>query len=178
MRANRCCKVASPDSGQETTENRIFASNAQRPTFVRRFLENAGWIIPGAILTLLPKCPACVATYAVIGTGVGLSLSATTYLRTLLVVLCITSLLFLAVRRIRRFTAMISATQAKSMQTVTSEYRDSLADEETTIDRRDRIRLLTAALATQVALGAVPRSLYSRGEHRLDRTVNLYEKQS
>jgi hypothetical protein len=62
----------------------------------------------------LPKCPACVATYAVIGTGVGLSLSATTYLRALLVVLCVTSLLYLVARRMRRFTMMVFATQAKN----------------------------------------------------------------
>ena len=79
MSANGCCKVAARESGQETTEKRIFGSNRPKPTFVQRFLENAGWIVPGAILALLPKCPACVATYAVIGTGVGLSLSATTY---------------------------------------------------------------------------------------------------
>ena len=85
MSTNGSGKVAARESGQETTEKRIFGSNRQKPIFVQRFLENAGWIVPGAILALLPKCLACVATYAVIGTGVGLSLSATTYLRTLLV---------------------------------------------------------------------------------------------
>lgn len=62
------------------------------------------------------------------------------------------------------------------MQTATSEYPDSLAEEET-IGKRDRLRLLTAALATQVVLGTISRSLYNRGEHTLDRTVNLCERQ-
>jgi len=229
MSANGCCKVAARESGQETTEKRIFGSNRPKPTFVQRFLENAGWIVPGAILALLPKCPACVATYAVIGTGVGLSLSATTYLRTLLVVLCVTSLLYLAARRVRRFTTMISTKHAKSKykhsdkgirsiagsftstsiscrriatgrsycgswggcdsaigtpttnllsgHTATSEYLNSLAEEEIPIDRCDRIRLLTAALATQVGLGAVPRSSDNRSEQALDRTINLCEMQ-
>jgi hypothetical protein len=114
MSANGCCKVAVGEAARDTTEKRIFGSNPPKPTFVRRFLENAGWIVPGAILALLPKCPACVATYAVIGTGVGLSLSATTYLRALLVVLCVTSLLYLVARRMRRFTTMVFATQAKN----------------------------------------------------------------
>jgi hypothetical protein len=228
MSANGCCKVAARESGQETTEKRILGSNRPRPTFVRRFLENAGWIVPGAILALLPKCPACVVTYAVVGTGVGLSLSATTYLRTLLVVLCVTSLLFLAARRVRQFATMIFTTQAKnkyehsdkgirsiagsfastsisyrsvgagrsrcgswdgrggpigtpttkllSMHSATSEHPNSLT-EEIPIGRRDRIRLLTAALATQVELGAVSRSPDNRSEHALDRAINLCEMQ-
>ena len=45
------------------------------------------------------------------------------------------------------------------------------AEEEIPIDRRDRIRLLTAALATQVGLGAVPRSSDNRSEQALDRTI-------
>jgi Flp pilus assembly protein TadB len=103
MSANGCCKIVAREAARDMTEKRIFGSNPPKPTLVRRFLENAGWIVPGATLALLPKCPACVATYAVIGTGVGLSLSATTYLRALLVVLCVTSLSYLVARRMRRF---------------------------------------------------------------------------
>src|SRR5258707_1754528 len=114
MRANRCCKVASRDFGHETTKNRIRVSDRQRPTLVRRLFENAGWMVPGAILALLPKCPVCVATYAAIGTGVGFSLSATTYLRTLLVILCLASLLYLAARGMSRFATTIFTTQAKN----------------------------------------------------------------
>jgi hypothetical protein len=62
------------------------------------------------------------------------------------------------------------------MRTATSEYPDSLAEEES-IDKRDRLKLLTAALATQVVLGVISRSLYNRGEHMLDRTVNVCEEQ-
>ena len=51
------------------------------------------------------------------------------------------------------------------------------AEEEIPIDRRDRIRLLTAALATQVELGAVSRSPDNRSEHALDRAINLCEMQ-
>jgi hypothetical protein len=114
MSANGCCKIAAGEAARDTNEKRIFGSNPPKPTFVRRFLENAGWIVPGAILALLPKCPACVATYAVIGTGVGLSLSATTYLRALLVGLCVTSLLYLVARSMRRFTTMVFATHANN----------------------------------------------------------------
>jgi hypothetical protein len=39
------------------------------------------------------------------------------------------------------------------MHAPTSEHLTSLVEEEIPIDRRDRIRLLTAALATQVGFG-------------------------
>src|SRR5258708_34396586 len=114
MKANQCCNVASRDAGQGTTKDRIRVSNPQRPTLVRRLFENAGWMVPGAILALLPKCPVCVATYAAIGTGIGFSLSATTYLRTLLVIMCLASLLYLAARGMRRSAATIFTTRTKN----------------------------------------------------------------
>jgi hypothetical protein len=48
------------------------------------------------------------------------------------------------------------------LKTLDAELFHTLAEEEKTIDRRERIRLLTAALATQVVLGAVSGSLGSR----------------
>ena len=77
------------------------------PTLVRRCAEFARWAIPGAILVLLPKCPACLAAYIAIGTGVGLSIPAATYLRTLLVILCVASLAYVAARPVGRLIALI-----------------------------------------------------------------------
>jgi hypothetical protein len=70
----------------------------------------------------------------------------------------------------------VLTTNSLSMQSATLEYDPSLAgEEEITIDARDRIRLLIAALATQLVLGATARSLYSRSEQTVDQTVNLLE---
>ena len=55
-----------------------------------------------AILACLPKCPACLAAYLAACTGIGLSFSTTSFLRTILIVLCITSLGRLAMQAIRR----------------------------------------------------------------------------
>jgi hypothetical protein len=111
VRGNAGCEIAAVGLAGRTAEKRISVGRPQRPTFVRRFLENAGWIVPGTVLALLPKCPACIATYAVIGAGVGFSLSGMTYLRVLLATLCAVSLLYLAARRVRPVIATIFAAQ-------------------------------------------------------------------
>jgi hypothetical protein len=66
----------------------------------RRFLNFIDWIVPTAILALIPKCPVCVAGYAVIGTSVGFSLSAFAQLRLALIVLCVVSLSFVATKSV------------------------------------------------------------------------------
>ena len=78
MKTRRCCRVA------------------------RRSGEIAGWIIPGAILALLPKCPMCLTAYVAIWTGIRLSFSAATHLRVALVILCVGLILFVAARNARR----------------------------------------------------------------------------
>jgi len=92
----RCCEIAA--SGSPET---IAAPTA----FTRRCRDIAGWMVPSAILAVLPKCPACLAAYLAFGTGVGLSITTATYVRMLLVVLCISSLSFFAVKRIARLYA-------------------------------------------------------------------------
>lgn len=66
---------------------------------VRGFLA---WSFPSAMLALVPKCPACLAAYVALWTGLGLSLTTATYLRWVILVICIASLLFLTVKRLCR----------------------------------------------------------------------------
>ena len=81
------------------------SGHQKSPTLARRTGEVLAWLLPGAILVLVPKCPACLAAYVMLVTGIGLSLSTATYLRGGLLLLCVASLLFLIVFRLRRLRA-------------------------------------------------------------------------
>ena len=76
-----CCKTRRPMAG--------------------RCFNAAGWVVPGAVLALMPKCPACVAAYVALVTGVGISASAAAYLRSGAILLCVASLVFVGVLTIK-----------------------------------------------------------------------------
>ena len=78
------------------------ARDRNSPPWVRRVREILAWALPSAILVLVPKCPACLAAHVMLWTGLGLSLSTATYLRWMLLFLCVASLLFLIVKSLNR----------------------------------------------------------------------------
>ncbi len=100
---NRCCGGAG--SGGAPLPMVAGARDARARGFVRRGVNISGWTVPGVMLVLLPKCPACLAAYVAIGTGIGISVGAAAYLRTGLVVVCVGMLGALGAMRARRFVA-------------------------------------------------------------------------
>jgi hypothetical protein len=72
---------------------------------LERFLSVVGWVVPSAILALIPKCPVCVSAYVAAWTGLGLSVSVATHLRASLLIFSAGLLAFLAARNwMRRHT--------------------------------------------------------------------------
>jgi hypothetical protein len=96
--AHHCCQIKTRTG-----------DNVRRPASrLGRVGEIAGWLVPSATLVLIPKCPVCVAAYVALATGIGISLPTATYLRAILVVLCVASLVFIAARRLRGLMAHVA----------------------------------------------------------------------
>ncbi|WP_298739671.1 hypothetical protein [uncultured Chitinophaga sp.] len=75
---------------------------SQKPSLLKRLGNGIRWMLPGAILILIPKCPMCLAAYIALGTGIGLSVTTAQYLRTGLIAGCILSLAYMLVKQLKR----------------------------------------------------------------------------
>ena len=93
------------------------ASDRKTPTWVRGVREIFAWVLPSAILVLVPKCPACLAAHVTLWTGLGLSLFTATYLRWVLLFLCVASLLFMIVERLDRIRAIFDVSDRTPLVT-------------------------------------------------------------
>ena len=51
----------------------------------------------------IPKCPVCLAGYIALGTGIGLSITTATYLRTGLIIACIVSFAYFIIKHVGKF---------------------------------------------------------------------------
>lgn len=87
-----CC------SGGHAAEGRI-QDGSSCAVWARHGRRGAQWLVPGAILALLPKCPMCIAAYIALGTGLGISIPAAARVREVAILLCVSALGFLAARQ-------------------------------------------------------------------------------
>ena len=65
-------------------------------------MRAARWVVPSAVLVLMPKCPACVVAYVAIVTGAGISISMAAYLRVMVLALCAVALAYFATKVLLR----------------------------------------------------------------------------
>ena len=94
MCAAHCCH-------SEPASSRI-ASPSNAHTLFRSTSAVGKWLVPTALLVLMPKCPICFAGYIALGTGLGISLTAAAWLRTGLIAVCIAALIYLLANGLRR----------------------------------------------------------------------------
>jgi hypothetical protein len=90
------CRTTTPDRGNPSRRG---------SRWWHRGGEIAGWIIPGAILIFLPKCPVCLAMDVALISGAGISIASASKLRISLLVLCLAALLGLALKHLCRLVA-------------------------------------------------------------------------
>jgi len=84
------------------------AGDQKTPTWARRVGAIFAWVLPSAILVLVPKCPACLAAPLTLWTGLGISLSTATYSRWALLLVSASALLFLLGKRLHHGRAIMS----------------------------------------------------------------------
>jgi len=89
-----CCCHREPHADQDAPHQKSWR---------RRAREAAGWIVPGAVLALMPKCPICLAAYVALGTGFTMSFSSAHLLMRALTMLCLGTLALCVFRRVVRF---------------------------------------------------------------------------
>ena len=77
-----------------------------------RRTEFAGWIATAAFYSAIPKCPACLAGYVALWTGIGLSFAAADALRQGMFVACGAAVAVLLFRR-RRAGVVVRSSQAE-----------------------------------------------------------------
>ena len=73
----------------------------QGQSLLRPIHKLATWLLPAAVLALMPKCPACVAAYIALATGLTISLPTATYLRAALIALCVAAWVLIIAWRVR-----------------------------------------------------------------------------
>lgn len=104
MSTHHCCKALAGDPARKAAA--VPAPATARLNFARRCKSHIRSVAAGVMLILMPKCPACLAAYISVGTGIGVSFATAKYLRILLVTLCVATLSYAAVKRLRRFISM------------------------------------------------------------------------
>jgi hypothetical protein len=86
------------------------------PRVAQRRFAWAKCSLPTLILALLPKCPACLAAYVALGTGISLSVAAASVLRTTVIGICVATLVWVFASALRLAVMYASQTDAADLR--------------------------------------------------------------
>jgi hypothetical protein len=95
-----CCTDDAP-----STPAQISSTSTSWPRCATAFAQ---WAVPMTALALMPKCPACLAAYALLFTGVGMSFMAATAVRWGLITLSSSALIYLVICAVRRWLKVLA----------------------------------------------------------------------
>jgi hypothetical protein len=84
-------------------ETLLYYRAGKSTRFLGSFMAPLAWILPATCLALIPQCPLLLALGFARLTGLELSITAATYVRLGIIVVCLSWLSFLIVRLIVRF---------------------------------------------------------------------------
>jgi hypothetical protein len=98
---NNCCHSYSSGKDNGKIKDAHVDVSPKRKNIAKRFYNVVKCVVPGAILILLPKCPICLAAWISVGTGFGISITAAGYLRATLIIVCVSSLFYFVVSRLK-----------------------------------------------------------------------------
>ncbi len=96
-----CCSRGDPAARADRAPSPT-SSPSGWAAFKRSAAALVQWAVPLSLLALVPKCPACVAGYVLLFTGVGLSFTVASALRLGVIAASVAAVTFLAVRAARR----------------------------------------------------------------------------
>lgn len=87
MKRPTCCTVIGNRAQGDL--NKAADGKSHPSGLAQRGLAAMGFSLPTLVLALMPKCPACLAAYVALGTGISLSVAAASLLRTSLIGVCV-----------------------------------------------------------------------------------------
>lgn len=105
-----CCRVISPDTARSAPlpllapfAPPVAKTQTSRPLPLgQRRADATGWLLTAITVALIPKCPACLAAWLALATGLGISISAAARLRIGLQAACAVAVMYLVARFVRQ----------------------------------------------------------------------------
>ena len=104
---SRCCRLGTTALHDSPGVRR--AAGRAEPGLASACAGGAHWLLPGVVVALMPKCPACLVAYVAAATGLGISFPAAAWFRWVLLLACAVSLGYLVSQRVYRLSVRLAS---------------------------------------------------------------------